>query len=596
MSRAALLLAVCVLFRVHAAAPDGAAVFQKNCVVCHKPDSENRAPLPEAMGKTGQERIVKALESGTMKAQGASLTADERAAVADYLVKTFGGGRVETAKGFCAVGYEPTTNSSFWNGWGVDLANTRMQPANMAGLTAAQVPKLQLKWAFGFPNSASAMAQPALVGGRLYFGSFDGTVFSADAKTGCIFWSFKADATVRTAISVGAIRAGRYALMFGDVKANVYAVDGKDGSVVWKSKVEDHPVARITGAPKLVGSRLYVPVSSIEEVSGGSPKYECCTFRGSVVALDAESGKQVWKTYAIPDPPKATKKNASGTQLKGPAGAAIWLSPTIDRKRNVLYVGTGNGYSDPLTKYSDAVIAMDLDTGGMKWVQQLTPKDGWNFSCVNPSKASCPEDFGEDVDIGASPILKELPGGKSILLIGQKSGVVHALDPDQQGKILWQTRVGKGGALGGIQWGMAADNDNVYVALSDVAMREKAGGLFALKLTTGEKVWYAEPEKPECLGRGGCTPAQMAPVTVIPGVVFSGAMDGVLRAYDAKTGKVVWSFNTLREFETVNGVKAKGGSLSATGPVIANGMLYVNSGYGALGGMGGNVLLAFSVQ
>jgi len=251
MSRAVVILSVCVLFRAYAAAPDGAAVFQKSCTVCHKPNSENRAPLPEELGKMGRDRILTSLVSGTMKAQGASLSEDERAAVADYLAKTFGSGRTDTLKGFCAAGYEPTTDSSYWNGWGVDLTNTRLQPVKMAGMNASQVPKLALKWAFGFPNASSAMAQPTLVAGRLYFGSFDGTVYSVDAKTGCIFWTFKAPAMVRTAINVGALRSGRYALMFGDAQANVYAIDSKDGSLLWKTKVDDHPVARVTGAPKL---------------------------------------------------------------------------------------------------------------------------------------------------------------------------------------------------------------------------------------------------------------------------------------------------------------------------------------------------------
>jgi polyvinyl alcohol dehydrogenase (cytochrome) len=342
------------------------------------------------------------------------------------------------------------------------------------------------------------------------------------------------------------------------------------------------------------GSRLYVPISSIEEVTGGNPKYECCKFRGSVAAIDVESGKQVWKSYAIPDPPTPTRKNNIGTQLYGPAGAAIWSAPTLDLKRRLVIVGTGNAYADPSTKYSDAVIAFDMDTGAMKWVTQLAENDGWNFACVNPNPINCPQKSGPDVDIGSSPILKTLANGKRVLLIGQKSGVVHGLDPDDNGKILWQTRIGAGGALGGVQWGMAADDEHVYVALSDVHLREKAGGLFALKLATGEKAWYAAPVKPACLGKSGCSPAQMAPLTVLNGVVFAGSMDGVLRAHNAKTGDIIWQYDTLRDFDTVNGVKAKGGSLSATGPVFAGGMMFLNSGYGALGGMPGNVLLAFA--
>ena len=306
-----------------------------------------------------------------------------------------------------------------------------------------------------------------------------------------------------------------------------------------------------------------------------------------------ESKTQIWKSYAVPDSPQPTIRNKSGTQLHGPSGAAIWLSPTIDASRRSIYVGTGNGYSDPATKFTDAVIAFDLDSGAMKWSRQLTPGDGWNFACSVSGGANCPESQGPDHDIGASPILR-----KDVLVVGQKSGVVYGLDPNSNGKILWQTRVGKGGTLGGIQWGMAADDKTAYVALSDrkPGKWEEEGGLFALDIPTGTKLWNTRAPKPACFGKPNCSAAQMAPVTLIPGVVFSGSMDGHLRAYSANDGKIVWDFDTLREFETVNGVKAKGGSLSASGVVVVNGMAYVNSGYGALAGMPGNVLLAFAAE
>lgn len=592
MKRIVLLALACAAM-LPAAPEDGAVLFQKHCALCHKHPPVNRAPLPDALMKMPAGQIRQSMESGSMKEQAAALNAEQRADVVSFLTRN-ASGQADANAGRCAAGYEPRTDSTFWNGWGVDVENSRFQPAKMAGITALHVPKLQLKWAFGFDKSPVAAAQPALFAGRLFFGSNSGTVYATDAKTGCILWTFQAAASVRSAITIGVVANAKPAAMFGDTQANVYAVDVKTGALVWKLKVDDHPVARITGAPKMYGSRLYVPVSSIEEVTGGSAKYECCKFRGSVVAIDVESGKQVWKSYTIPDPPQPTKKNAAGVQLHGPAGAAVWLSPTLDLRQRLVIVGTGNGYSDPANKYTDAVIAFDMDSGAMKWVKQLTENDGWNFACMSPNKANCPEKNGPDVDIGASPILRDLPGGKRVLIVGQKSGVVHGLDPDNDGTVLWQTRIGVGGALGGVQWGMAADDSRVYVALSDVHLREKAGGLFALNIATGARIWYAAPAAAPCAGKPGCTPAQMAPLTVIPGVVLAGSMDGVLRAHDARNGKLLWEFNTVRDFETVNGVKARGGSLSATGPVLANGMMFVNSGYGTLGGMPGNVLLAFA--
>jgi polyvinyl alcohol dehydrogenase (cytochrome) len=573
------------------AQPDGAALFQKHCASCHRAGSATRAPLPDAMTSMTPEAVLATLESGSMKPQATELSTAERDALAKHL--GLGAKTVGQAAGKCAPDTPATSDSSYWNGWGVDRENSRFQPARMAGLDERKVPHLKLKWAFGFPGANSAMAQPVIVGGRIMFGSDNGTVYSVNAKSGCIYWTFKAAATVRTAISVGAINSGHYTLFFGDLKAQVYALDFQTGKQLWRVKLDDHPLARITGAPKLWNEKLYVPVSSVEEVSGGNVGYECCTFRGSLVALEGATGKQIWKSYAIPDPPKLTHRNKSGTQLHGPSGAAIWLSPTLDTARRLIYVGTGNGYSDPATKFTDAVIAFDIDSGAMKWSKQLTPGDGWNFACQSAAGQNCPEDHGSDVDIGTSPILRN-----NVLLIGQKSGVVYGLDPNNDGKILWQTRIGKGGSLGGIQWGMAADDKTVYSALSDRNPRkwEDEGGLFALDILTGKKLWTTPAVKPACLGKPNCSAAQMAPVTLIPGVVFSGSMDGHLRAYSAKDGRVVWDFDTLREFETVNGVKARGGSLSATGVVVANGMAYVNSGYGALAGMPGNVLLAFAAE
>jgi polyvinyl alcohol dehydrogenase (cytochrome) len=578
-------------------AQDAQTLFAKYCAGCHQPNSETRAPLAAALKLLTKEKILTALETGTMKAQGSALTAAERLALANHLS---GGARVDTqpqAAACPAAKFSMSPGEAGWMGWGVDLANSRFQSAKAAGLDAEKVARLKLRWAFGFAGQSLAMAQPVVAGGRLFLGSGDGTVYSLDAKTGCQYWTYKAPAMARTAISIESMGQGRYALYFGDVKANVYALDAQTGAVLWQLQADSHPYARITGAPALSGGRLYVPVSSVEEVPPANVKYPCCSFRGSVVAIDTRSGKQLWKSYTIPDPPKATRISSGGTQLTGPAGAAIWSAPTLDLKRKAVYVATGNSYTDHADRHTDAIIAFDMETGGMLWSQQMTPGDGWNFACFNPNKASCPDNPGEDLDFGSSPILKSV-GGKDLLIVGQKSGVVHALDPAQLGKIVWQARVGKGGALGGIEWGPAADDENIYVALSDQTSRkpEMGGGMFALRLATGEKVWHTPAPKPSCLGKAGCTAAQMAAVTLIPGVVFSGSMDGHLRAYETGGGTIVWDYDTLQDYPTVNGVKARGGSLNAAGPTVVGGMLYVNSGYGALGGMPGNVLLVFSAD
>jgi polyvinyl alcohol dehydrogenase (cytochrome) len=498
----------------------------------------------------------------------------------------------EASGGGCGAAPGSTPLGPGWNGWGADAANTRYQPT--PGISVADVPQLKLKWAFGFPGGVLAFSQPTITGGRVFAGSDIGRVYALSAESGCTYWSFAADAGVRTAVIIGRIGSTRYAAYFGDTKANVYAIDAVSGELIWKKQADDHRFARITGTPALHDGRLYAPVSSIEETAGGRPNYACCTFRGSVVAYDAASGAQLWKTYTIPDVPVAAGTNAAGTPIMKPAGAAVWNSPTLDVTRGVLYIGTGNSYTEPAVDTSDSVIAIDMKSGRMLWHNQVTPKDVFVIGCRSGADG-CPKEVGPDFDFGNSPILRVLPGGKRIIVIGQKSGMAYGLDPDQQGRKVWEFRAGKGSALGGIEWGSAADEQNAYIPVSDVlSPANESGGLFALKLATGEAVWHTPHPHLDCTAGRGCSGAQSAPISVMPGAVFSGSVDGHLRAYSTADGRIIWDYNTAKEYETVNGVKAKGGSIDAAGPAIADGLVVTNSGYALWKGMPGNVLLAFS--
>ena len=490
---------------------------------------------------------------------------------------------------------------ALWNGWGVDATNGRFQNGGAAGLRAQDIPRLKLKWAFGFDKATSAFAQPTVAAGRVFVGSQSGHVYSLDAATGCTFWTYDAGAGVRTAVVIGVMKAAPsgYAAYFGDIRANIHAVDAASGQRVWMQKVEAHQAARVTAAPTLVGDRLVVSVSSLEEVPGGAAAYECCTFRGSVVMLDAQSGKQIWKTYTIPQEPRPTKKNQNGVTQWGPAGAAIWSSPTVDASKGIVYVSTGNSYSEPVADTSDSVLALDINSGKRLWAKQLTPNDIFVVGCGGGTgtAANCADKPGPDFDIGNSPILRSLPGGRQILVIGQKSGVAYGLDPNKQGDVLWRFVAGKGSALGGMEWGSAADDETAYFPLSDVLLPPaQQGGLFAVRMATGEQVWHAPPVPVTCATPRGCSPAQSAAISVIPGAVFSGAMNGYLRAYSTTDGAIIWEFNTGQEFKTVNGVAAKGGSINGPGPTIVGGMVFSNSGYGQFGGVVGNVLLAFGVE
>ncbi len=578
-------------------------VFESRCGVCHTKPTDDRTPTREALRARTPEAILDAITTGSMAVNAEGLSVTQKRMIAEYITdRPLGAalaGQAAAMKNRCEA--KPLGNpltGPAWNGWGADEANSRFQPAAAAGLTADQVPRLKLKWAFGFPNGASAYGQPTVAGGRIFIGSDNAFVYSIDAANGCVYWSFQAQGGVRTAITIGKAGA-RYAAYFGDVKANVYAIDAESGAQIWMKSAESHPLARVTGAPALHDGRLYVPVASFEEGSGPNPKYECCTFRGSVVAYDSVSGNQVWKTYTIPERPRPTKKNSVGTQMWGPAGAAVWSAPTIDTKRGVLYVATGDAYTSPAAETSDAIIAFDLKSGIPMWTHQFTPNDAFLVGCpAGPStRDNCPDVGGPDFDFGSSPILRTLANGKSVIVIGQKSGAAWAIDPDKDGALVWEHKVGRGSALGGIEWGSAVDDRHAYFATADSQLGPNAGGLAALDLATGAEVWKVLPPAMDCGNGRNCSQAQSAAITAIPGVVFSGTTTGVMRAYAAADGAILWEYNTAHAYETVNGVAAKGGSLNGPGPVVVGGMVFMNSGYAYLGyGAPGNVLLAFGVE
>jgi polyvinyl alcohol dehydrogenase (cytochrome) len=582
-----------------ALAQEAADLYKARCAQCHDTPT-GRVPTLGAIRQMPPADILQSLETGPMRTQAAGLTKEQRTSLVAYLAGPgAASGSPANTTHACAGKNEEPANTATWASWGATLANTRFQTEAAAGLRASDIPQLKVKWAFALGEGTTVRSQPAVARGSVFVASLTGELNAIDARSGCTQWSFKADGHIRTGITfaAGDGPAGRAAVYFGDDKVNLYAVDAVSGKLLWKAHVQDHPAAMLTGAPAYHAGVLYVPVSSYEEVLAAAPGYECCTFRGSVVALDATTGKRIWAANTIPQESAVVSGKAHG-----PSGAAVWSTPTFDEKQNVLYVATGDNYSDPPTATSDAVLALDPKTGNLLWCKQLTANDTYNLG----SHAK-----GLDYDFGQPPVLVSLPNGNRALLIGQKSGIAYGLDPDRKGELLWQKRLGRGGPLGGIQWGSASDGTNVYVAVADLGMSPvpdkaapqgfrleldptRGGGLFALKLGTGDTVWNAPP--PSCNGRKQCSPAQSAAVTAIPGVVFSGSVDGHLRAYSTSHGNVLWDFDTVRDFDAVNGGKAHGGSIDVAGPVIAGGMLFVNSGYGQWGGAPGNVLLAFAVD
>lgn len=550
--------------------------------------------------------ILAALTHGMMVEEAKPLTTAQRREVAEYLsAQRFSAVRSQHPLLMCtgAAAHFDAAQRPVPYGWGHD--NSRFIPGRIAGIPYSAVANLKLQWAFAFPRALRARSQPAIAYGAVFVGSEDGTVYALDLATGCVRWTYRASAEVRTGmvLATGSSQERVPHLFFGDIIGNVYAVDPLTGKLQWRRKVGTHADATLTGTPALHGGTLYVPVSSLEEATAAATHTPCCTFRGSVVALDASTGALRWRTYTIPSVPHVVGKTRIGVDILAPSGAPVWNSPTVDARRGVLYVATGDNYTSPADHMSDAVIAMRLSDGRIMWHRQLLADDAWNVACMFKGNPNCPRQDGPDADFGASVILTTLPDGRQMLLAGQKSGVVYGLDPDARGRVKWIRRVGRGGVQGGVEFGMTAYGGRVFVPISDMKNGHDGRtyhsaprpGLYALDAATGKILW-SRPATDFCHGRPFCDPGIAAAVTSTPGVVFAGHLDGMLDAYAARSGKVLWRFNALRKFKTVSGAIGSGGSFDGPGAVVRDGYVVINSGYGLYFHMPGNVLLAFKVR
>ena len=581
------------------ASEGGFAVVQQQCMKCHGKANMPQAPGVAALREFSGEKIYEFLTtSANSTHQPLNLSDDDKRHVAESLSgRLLGSAAIGDAKlmpNRCAANppmSDPAAGPG-WNGWGNGANNDRFQPAVSAGITAEQAPKLKLKWAFGLPGAHAAYGQPTVVAGRVFVGSDAGWIYSLDAATGCVYWSFMTKAGMRNAISVGPVKgkgSTKYGVFFGDLKNNAYGVDAQNGELLWITKVDDNYAARITGAPALADGRVYVPLAKWESNSARDLNYPCCTVRGSVTSLDANTGKQIWKHYVIEEPPKPTRKNAIGTQLYGPSGGAVWNTPTADPKRGVVYFGTGEATNEPAPNTTDALLAVDIKTGKLVWSYQGYQGDAYIIGCSGTNKTeNCPKNVGPDADIGSSIILKTGEGGKRMLVASMKDGTLFALDPDKKGAMLWKTNIAVNPQMpmSGVIFGGAADDKTAYYGLS-------GGGVVAVQLATGEKTWFNPLPPPPGRGRAG----NSAAVTAIPGVVFSGARSGMLYALSTVDGHILWQFDTVQDFMTVNQVAAKGGTMGSAGPTVAGGMLFVGSGYSFGGGdKNGNVILAFAPE
>lgn len=576
----------------------GEIVFDRVCTACHKPEGQSgldaRAPHQETLRQYPPERILAALTTGKMQVQGAGISQKEREQVAEWLSgRGLGGsgGDASTMKNRCKTPPRMDASKALWNGWSPGRGNARFQEAKAAGLSADDLPKLKLKWAFGIPGGVETSSQPTVYGQTVFFGSDAGNVYAVDSETGCVHWSYLAGAGVRSAPVVVPHGKGGHAVVFGDYKANLYAVDAMTGKPIWRNRVDDQALSRITGAAAYYDGLLYVGTSSSEEISGLQANYECCRMRGSIVAVDAATGKTVWKFYPLGKKAEVIGTRPDGKKKWGPAGLGVWSAPTVDPKRGVVYATTGDSFTMPAEPLSDSVLALTLKTGKLVWSYQATPNDAYMTFCSPQNQGpNCPEVNGPDYDFGSSVVLQTLPDGKQILVGGHKGGAVLALDPDRKGKLLWSEILGTkmASARGDIVFGGAVDHRAAYYAL------QENKGVASVDLLTGKPRWFKTSEPPaDRPTRVGSAAA----VTVIPGVMLNGGWDGVLRAYSTDDGRPLWSYDTVKAFDTVNGVAAKGGSMGAPGATVAGGMLFVGSGYiGTSNGIPGNVMLAFAKE
>ena len=581
----------------------GQVLYLQNCATCHN-QPVSRAPHISFLQMLPGDAILKSMEVGVMQQMAKDLTADERKYVTEYLVGEFDTEVAYPVKECSAAEKEfDYSKPPFAKGWGIDRENTRHIPAEVAQLDVKDIPNLKMKWAFAYPGATRARSQPTIVGGTVIVGSQDGTVYSLNADTGCARWTYRASAEVRTGVTTTSWTKEQKPKeapvgYFADLLARVYGINLETGELLWMTKVDDHPNATVTAQPALYDGTVYVTVSSLEVVPAADPDYECCTFRGALVALDAKTGEQKWKTHTIKEEPKKVGMTTMGTAIFAPSGAPVWNSPTLDIEQQRLYVGTGENYSSPAEGSSDAIIAFDLNEGEITWIRQTTAGDAWNVACMDfiANKANCPVENGPDLDFGAPPILFR-DSDKSILVAGQKSGDVYGIEPEK-GEIVWHKKPGRGGIQGGMHFGMTAEGNRVFVPIADfdddvLPIEEARPGLYAFDAFNGDMLW-ATPADNICADRKDCDPGISAAITSIPGAVFAGHLDGRLRAYDSENGSVIWEYDSYRDISTISGEVARGGSFGGgSGPMIVDGKVYANSGYGIYYHMPGNVLMVF---
>jgi polyvinyl alcohol dehydrogenase (cytochrome) len=582
-------------------------IYEVRCAGCHDQGQGKAAPLA-TLARKNPASVAFAMLNGTMRNQAKGLEIAQVYALTEWIA----GAQVDYKPLPQALCEHPTLalDTVFVDRWGFDAQKTAAVGRDISAIDSANVAELILRWAFELPGVSEARSQPVIVGDTLFVAAASGHVFALDRELGCIKWHTATPAPLRTALTFGRVGPTARALLFvGDVESHTSALDAYTGELLWRQDTAVAEFSIQTGAVTLQGDALFVPVSLVEVVLAQDPEFECCRAHGAVHRLDALTGAIQWTTHMTP-PAQPRGKTKAGTPMWGPSGVPVWSTPTVDVERGLVYIGTGQNASAPGTALSDSVVALDIDTGNVAWHFQATAGDTYNGACsAFPKGDSCPKWQGPDFDFGASIIRARHSDGSELLLAGQKSGDVYALDPDAEGRVIWRSRVGSGSALGGVHWGMAVADGKVFAAANDPPFPGYSAepGLYALDMDSGNLLWEYRVERgcemamnpyfqreelyPDC----SFYYAFSAALSVANDVVFAPALDGRLRAFDTGDGTLLWTYETAREFTTAAGGLAHGGSIDSAGVQFAGDMAYLQSGYGLFGQLPGNVLLAFGL-
>ena len=641
----------------------GKAVYDQWCASCHNNGGQSGAPSFEAIRQLNRATVKYALELGYMKIQAKDVPAADLAQLIDWMPTSEGSNDAWIDAARCPIKSRevrlegaPRTSTTF----GVTNDANRAQTAEQAGLTREQMKDLDVAWVVAFPQTPTMRSQPVIVGDTLFIAATDsGRLYALDTNTGCVKWHYVSEMTLRSSLTFAeATETSPAVIIMGDAAGFVHAVNAKTGGKLWVSNARLNEYNRITGAPVVHDGMVITPVSAIEVNYAGADDYECCKGQGAVIAFDLATGDKLW-TGTTMEEAKPTRLGRTGTQQWGPSGAIIWSTPVIDPKRNVAYAGTGENVSWPATDTSDAIIAYDLDTGDKRWVFQATKSDIWNYACGRRG-ANCDwpgEYHSPDHDFGATAMLIKRTDGSELVVAGQKSGVVWAINPDN-GQLVWSNKVGRGSANGGAHWGLAFDGELIFAPMNDPGRPPTPGenpafgpGLHALDAMTGEIRWSYKPNQRDCgadmpaataytptpewriqpvsapvlpTPRIATPPSPAAPAAapgvapavttaspppqrpvvcrlgmspaplVVDGAVVTGTTQGMLRIFDGKTGDVLFEYMTNRPYaDTVNGIAGQGGGLDSAPYIAGDGTLFVQSGYARFGEPPGNVLIAF---